>query len=145
MAASSGTITRCLSTHSYPRIGFLPQGSPLSNRLRMPHFTLSEMLRLSSCAKLARMVSINSPSPESELMFSFSKRTSMPRSFKCRTVSNRSTVLRANLEMLLQRMMSIAPALQSASIRWNSCRLQVSVPETKLSAYTPAYSHSGFF
>ena len=43
------------------------------------------------------------------------------------------------------RMMSIFPSSQSASILKNSPRLDVSVPDIPMSAYTPAYSHSGFF
>lgn len=41
-----------------------------------------EVEMLSSCAKDARSVSMTSPSPESELMCSFSKRTSIPSSFR---------------------------------------------------------------
>ena len=80
------------------------------------------------------MVNINSPSPSIERMRSFSNRASTPKSFKCRTVSRRSTVFLANREMLFVRMMSILPASQSASIRLNSSRLTVLVPEIKSSA-----------
>ena len=79
-------------------------------------------------------MSMTSPSPLRELMCSFSNRTSMPSSFRWRTVSSRSTVFRANLEMLFVRMISIFPASQSSSIRWNSSRLEDFVPVTALSA-----------
>ena len=119
--------------------------SPDWNRRLTPHFTFSEMLRLSSCAKDARSESISSPSSESELICSFSNRTSMPRDFKCLTVSRRSTVFLAKRLMDFVRMMLILPASQSASILKNSPRLAVPVPDIPQSAYTPAYSHSGLF
>ena len=75
------------------------------------------------------MESINSPSPLKELMFSFSKRTSMPRSFRCRTVFKRSTVFLAKRWIDLVRMMSMFPASHSASMRLNSSRFLVPVPE----------------
>ena len=73
------------------------------------------------------MESISSPSPLKELMFSFSKRTSMPRSFRCRTVFKRSTVFLAKRWIDLVRMMSMFPASHSASMRLNSSRFLVPV------------------
>ena len=90
------------------------------------------------------MESISSPSPEKEWMRSFSNRTSTPISFKCLTVESRSTVFLANLDMLLVSTMSTFPASQSAIRRRNSLRAAVPVPLIPKSAYTPAYSHSGF-
>ena len=46
-------------------------------------------------------------------------RTSTPRSFSSRTVSSRSTVLRAKREIDLVRIRSIAPFRARASISWN--------------------------
>ena len=129
ISASSGMMTSLSSCHSYPKMLNLPLGMPCLNRLIVPHLTFSEMLRLSSCAKEARMESISSPSPLKELMFSFSKRTSMPRSFRCRTVFRRSTVFLANRWIDLVRMMSMFPASHSASMRLNSSRFLVPVPE----------------
>lgn len=55
ISASSGTMTSLSSCHSYPKMVNLPFGMPCLNRLIVPHLTFSEMLRLSSCAKEARM------------------------------------------------------------------------------------------
>ena len=68
------------------------------------------------------------------ILFSTHITSDLDRSFKCRTVSRRSTVFLANREMLFVRMMSILPASQSASIRLNSSRFTVLVPEIKSSA-----------
>ena len=73
-------------------------GMPFSKRFRMSHFTLLLRLVISSCVKDASSVSITSPSPERESMFSFSKRTLTPSSFRCWTVSRRSIVFLANLD-----------------------------------------------
>ena len=75
------------------------------------------------------MVIISSPSPLMVWIFSFSNQTSTPSSFKCRTVRRRSTVLRAKRWMDLVRMMSIFPASASSSIRRNSSRFFIPVPE----------------
>ena len=90
MAASSGTMTRSSPSHLYPYTRKCPFGMHCSNRFLVPHFTLSEMLRLSSWANEARMESISSPSSSIEWMFSRSNHTSTPISFRCLTVSNRS-------------------------------------------------------
>ena len=119
--------------------------SPLLNRLWMPHFTFSEILRLSSCAKEARSESISSPSSENELMRSFSNRTSTPMDLRWRTVSKRSTVFLANRLIDLVIIMSMLPASQSSIIRLNSSRFLVLVPEIPSSAKIPENSHSSFF
>ena len=76
---------------------------------------------------------------DKESIFSFSKRTEIPSSFRCRTVFSRSTVLRAKREIDFVRTMSILPASQSSIMRWNSSRLLAFVPLIPLSAYTPTY------
>ena len=134
ISASSGTGTSLSSSQRYPKILNLPFGIPFSKRFFVAHRIFSLMERLSSWAKDARMESINSPSPLMELIFSFSNRTSMSFAFRCLTVSNRSTVFLANRLMDLVRMMSIFPSSQSTSIRLNSSRLTVFVPEIKSSA-----------
>ena len=144
-AASSGTMIRSSPSHLYPKILKCPFGMPRSNRFFILHLQLSEMLLLSSCANEARMESISSPSPSMERMFSRSNQTSTPISFRCRTVSSRSTVLRAKREMLFVSTRSIFPASQSAIILLKPSRLAVPVPEMPLSEYTPANTQSGFF
>ena len=85
---------------------------------------------------------MSSPSALVEEMFSFSKRTSTPRSLSSRTVSSRSTVLRAKREIDLVRIRSIAPFRARASISWNWGRCVV-VPEIPESANTPANVQPG--
>ena len=145
ISASSGTMTRSSPSQRYPYTRKCPFGMPFSNRFLIPHLQFSERLRLSSCAKDARMVSINSPSPLMELMCSFSNRTSTPMSFKCRTVCSKSTVFLAKRWIDFVRMMSISPLSAASIIRLNSSRLAIPVPLIPSSANTPAYCQSGFF
>ena len=86
---------------------------------------------------------MSSPSAEVLEMSSRSKRTSTPRLFSSRTVSKRSTVLRANREIDLVKIRSIPPARALVSMAWNSVRLAVWVPEMPQSANTPANTHPG--
>ena len=66
------------------------------------------------------MVSINSPSPESECRFCSSKYTPTPRSLSSRTVSSSVTVFLAKRLIDFVRTRSMRPALQSAINRWYS-------------------------
>ena len=134
IAASLGSITSWSSSHRYPKTLNLPFGIPCSKRFLVAQRTFSLMERLSSWANDARMESISSPSPLMEFIFSFSNLTSIPLALRSLTVFKRSTVFLANLEMDFVRMMSIFPFSQSASIRLNSSRFTVFVPEIKSSA-----------
>lgn len=57
---------------------------PSAMAFRLPHFTLALMDLLSAQAKAPMMVMSISLSADSVLMFSFSKYTAMPSSFKVR-------------------------------------------------------------
>ena len=119
-----------------------PLGMPFSNRFWTAHLAFLERLSTSSCAKEASSVSISSPSSDSELMDSFSNRTSTPSSFRRRTVLSRSTVFRAKRLMDLVSTMSMLPASHAASMSWNPARSSL-VPVAPPSEKTPAYSQPG--
>ena len=70
----------------------------------------SLMLRLSSCARLLKMVMSISPVPSSVLIPSFSNTTATFFSFSFRIVTSESTVFLANLLTDFVRIMSIFPA-----------------------------------
>ena len=141
ISASSGIMVNTPFFTLYPYM-HRPVGMPCSNFFRMRHLQFSDTLRLSSCAKEARTVSISSPSPLIVSIFCSSKYTLTPSRFSSRTVLSSMTVFLAKREMDLHRIRSIFPARQSCSMRWNSGRPS-SVPLSPSSAYTPAYSYSG--
>ena len=118
---------------------------PSAMRLRQPQVTFSEMLRLSSWARLDMMVIISSPLLSRVSMFSFSNVTPIPFSFSFRMVVRLSTVFRAKRLTLLVMIRSIFPASASAISRLKPSRRAVEVAEMPSSVYRPAYSHSGLF
>ena len=68
---------------------------PSAMRFRQPQVTFSEILRLSSCARLDMIVIISSPLLSSVSMFSYSNATPTPFSLSLRMVVRLSTVFRA--------------------------------------------------
>lgn len=90
----------------------------------------------------ARIESINSPSAERVWMFCSSKKTSIPRTFRSRTVSSSVTVFRANREIDLVMTISTFPALQSDTSLTKASLVSL-VPVLALSAYTQTYCQPG--
>ena len=115
---------------------------PSWNNFRFPHATFSEIERLSSCAKEAISVKINSPFESSVQIFSFSNITPMPSSFSFQSTFNESRVFLANLDTDFVRIISILPDSQSSSIRVNPGLCFDDKPLIPSSAYTPASIHS---
>ena len=101
---------------------------PFSNFLTTPQRMFSLMLRLSSCARLLKMVIRISPVPSSVLIPSFSNTTATFFSFSFRMVTSESTVFLANLLTDFVRIMSIFPARASCIMALKSALFLVFVP-----------------
>ena len=69
------------------------------------------------------------------VIFAVRNCVSIPSAFSFRTLCNKSTVFLANREMSFTTTMSNKPFSASASIRWNSLRFLIFVPEIPSSAY----------
>ena len=84
------------------------------------------------------MVIRSSPLLSIVQMFSFSKNTSTPDSFRRRIAVRLSTVFRANLDTDFVTMRSILPESASSIIRLKPSRRAVLVPVMPSSVYIPA-------
>ena len=113
---------------------------PSAKRFLIPHVTFSEMLRLSSWARLLMIVMSSSPLESSVKMFSFSKYTSTPAALSFRTVVRVSTVFRAKRLTDFVRIRSIFPAMAAFIMALNPSRCLVLVPVMPSSVNIPANS-----
>ena len=107
---------------------------PFSAFIFLPNLIRLEVLALSSWANAPKMVKTNSLLPIL-VMFAVKNCVSIPRDFSLRTLCKRSTVFLAKREISLTTTISNKPFSASASIRWNSMRFLILVPEIPSSAY----------
>ena len=95
---------------------------------------ISGVLTLSSRANAQKIVNTNSLLPIL-VMLAVRNYVSIPSAFSLRTLCNKSTVFLANREISFTTTISNKPFSASASIRWNSLRFLILVPEIPSSAY----------
>ena len=107
---------------------------PFSAFIFLPNLIRLDVLALSSCANAPKIVKTNSLLPIL-VMLAVRNCVSIPRDFSLRTLCKRSTVFLANREMSFTTTISNKPFSASASIRWNSLRFLILVPEIPSSAY----------
>ena len=93
---------------SYPR-QLLPNTTPCSIFLCCPHFTRSEILRLSSCAIVAIIESLSSPSLSRVSILSFIKIIPTPFDLSIRVMLRVSTVFLAKRLTSFVRIISMPP------------------------------------
>ena len=107
---------------------------PFSAFIFLPNLIRLEVFALSSCANAPKIVSTNSELPIL-VMFAVRNCVSIPSAFNLRTLCNKSTVFLAKREISFTTTISNKPFSASASIRWNSLRFLILVPEIPSSAY----------
>ena len=122
----------------------LPYSTPFSRLTACPARTRSEILRLSSWAKVAMIDRRSSPSPSMVRILSLTKYTSTPNRFRSRVMDNVSTVFRAKRHTSRVTIKSNIPALASTSIFRKAGRFLAAVPVMPRSKYRSTTLHSGW-